>query len=215
VNCRRLETARAVGRCISARGVATRHTESRPLSRSREQSTITSGELWCTPVRRGGDCLRIDGSKPLRTADSVVLLRRAAAHQRGATAQGRESRCQQALADMGDQARYNQLRDQIMNTTEFQTHGSTGHQRSLPAGFHRAGERPIPPAVVTSAARGRPVIDCPHGSRPSGCPRPMRRAGSEKIGTNNPPALRLCGRVWLPLLSAGAQTSGPLPFRHR
>ena len=59
------------------------------------------------------------------------------------------------LAEMGDQARYNQLRDQIMHTTEcFQTHGSTGHQPSLPAGFNRAGERPIPPAVVASAARG-------------------------------------------------------------
>ena len=58
------------------------------------------------------------------------------------------------LAEMGDQARYNQLRDQIMHTTEcFQTHGSTGHQPSLPAGFNRAGERPIPPAVVASAAR--------------------------------------------------------------
>ena len=45
-----------------------------------------------------------------------VLLRRAAA-----TAPRRKvekANVQQALADMGDQARYNQLRDQIMNTTE-------------------------------------------------------------------------------------------------
>src|SRR5439155_21050012 len=54
----------------------------------------------------------------VRPPDSVVLLRRAATCHYGATAQGGEDGCNQALADMGDQARYNQLRDQIMNTTE-------------------------------------------------------------------------------------------------
>ena len=98
-----------------------------------------------------------------------VLLRRAAA-----TAPRRKvekANVQQALADMGDQARYNQLRDQIMNTTECSKRtAQLAISEALPAGCNRADKRPIPPAVVDPVASAT-VIDCPRGVAPERMPK--------------------------------------------
>jgi len=47
--------------------------------------------------------------------------------------------------------------------------------------------------------RRRPLSIVRQGSRPSGCPRPMRRGWLRRNRLILPPApIRLCGRVWLP-----------------
>ena len=88
----------------------------------------------------------------------------------------------------------------------FQAHRSTGHHRGLPARLDRAGRRPIPPAAVAFAAarlRQWPPSIVRAGSRPSGCPRPMRRGWLRRNRLQHPPAHdSSCGRVWFPVLLA-------------
>ncbi|MGE5486407.1 MAG: AAA family ATPase [bacterium] len=58
----------------------------------------------------------------------------------------------EALVGLGNQARNNQLRQQVMERTDCsQRTAQTGHSRRLPARRHRAGQRPIPLAVVVCA----------------------------------------------------------------
>ena len=73
-----------------------------------------------------------------------------------------------ALADLGQQARYNQLREQIMDLTRvFQAHRATGHHRGLPARLHRAGRRAVSIAVLnfTTLRRVAPAQTLPRGER--------------------------------------------------
>jgi hypothetical protein len=109
----------------------------------------------------------------------------------------------QALANMGDQARYNQLRDQIMIATECSKRtAQLAISEACHQGFIRAGERPIPPAVIAFAAaadcggwyrlsaRGRARADAQGRCDGAGS---LRR---NRLTTTLPYTIRLCGRVW-------------------
>jgi hypothetical protein len=55
----------------------------------------------------------------------------------------------QALTGIGEQVRYTQLRDQIMDLTECSKRtAQLAHHRSLPARLDRPGRRPVPPAAL-------------------------------------------------------------------
>ena len=72
----------------------------------------------------------------------------------------------------------------------LQTDGSTGHRGSLPAGLDRASQWPISSAALAFVARVCWQLSIVRaGSRPSGCPRPMRRGWLRRNRLDhNPPA---------------------------
>src|SRR6266478_9283331 len=73
----------------------------------------------------------------------------------------------------------------------FQTHRSTGHRRSLPAGLDRPGQWPIPSAALAFVARGvgGQLIDCPPGVAPERMPKADATGLAPKESADyNPPA---------------------------
>ncbi len=90
----------------------------------------------------------------------------------------------QALADLGGEARYNQLREHIMALTECSKRNrTTGHHRGLPSRLDRRRQRPLPLARVAIpsrlSARGRARADAQGrcdgvGSEEIGSPQPSR-----------------------------------------
>jgi hypothetical protein len=66
----------------------------------------------------------------------------------------------------------------------LKAHRATGDSGSLPERRHCAGQRPIPAAAI--GVGGLAVAAVRSGSRPGGCPGPMRRSGSEEIGSPPP-----------------------------
>jgi len=99
--------------------------------------------------------------------------------------------------------------DQIMNATECPTDGSTGHRRSLPAGWIRAAQRPIPPAVVAFVGEGLAVTARMSArGRAQADAQAMRRGWLGESADYNPPAhdFVCAGGFWLPLLLLAAST---------
>ena len=91
----------------------------------------------------------------------------------------------QALADLGGEARYNQLREQIMTLTECSKRtAQLAITAGLPARLDRGRQRPLPLARV--AIR---FIDCPHGVAPERMPKAdATELAPKKSAYRNPPA---------------------------
>jgi hypothetical protein len=144
---------------------------------------------------------------PTRSPHSVVLFHREAARRCIDATQSRKDRHHTSPGRGGQQS---SLQPTARSDHEchrvFQTDGSTGHRRSLPAGLDRAGQRPIPPAALAFVAPVCSQLSIVRtGSRPSGCPRPMRRGWLRRNRLTTPPPAHgfvLCGRGWMGLFAS-------------
>ncbi len=73
-----------------------------------------------------------------------------------------------ALSGLGPQARYNQLREQVMDLADCsKPHRATGYCRGLPTRLHRAGQRTVSAAALNFATLRRvaPAQTLPRGER--------------------------------------------------
>ena len=74
----------------------------------------------------------------------------------------------QALTGIGEQVRYTQLRDQIMDLTECSKRtAQLAITEACRQGVHRPGRRPIPPAAVASCHRHKPTSGGSNSASPS------------------------------------------------